>query len=352
MTHRNSHDPDRPTKGTLCLTLLFFAAFSAFPLAQERYTVNRPITTPPKPIMENWLESPQKQTESLRWETDYRYARRKAEDLARYLLIYLYADSDQNLPRASADLPIVSACTEFGTLVLEDDSVRSGLDKYVLLKMPMDAKVTNANGETTSIYSLPGFEHMLEQPGLVVIDFSSRNMPFFGEVVGILPFMHGESPTAKQTEVFLNLPPGTLTQRTLTYAVRIHPDHPLSSNGEPLPIVVWETTAHALYQAERGIITHQNYGARSARVREILGGGSPAEICAMSQSGISLFEGAMSCMRLWRYSSAHWSIARKEHTYYGYDMALGKSGAWHGVGFFINLPTTDVDQQSLPTTLE
>lgn len=335
------------------MTLLLCAVFSVFSVAQERYTVNRPITTPPKPFTEDVLEYTMKYAEPLHWETDYKYAVREAEDLARYLLIYLYADSDLDIPETLADLSVIPACTEFETLVLNDDSVRSGLKKYVLLKLPMDAKVATINGETQPIYSLPGFEHMLELPGLVVIDFSNRNMPFFGEVVGILPFMQGECPTAQQTEVFLNLPPGTLTQRTLTYAVRIHPDKPLSSDGEPLPIVVWETTAHALYQAERGIISHINFGTRSAKIKEMIGGeGKPAEICAMSQSCTSLFEGALSCMRLWRYSSRHWAIAKKEHTYYGYDMALGKSGAWHGVGYFIDLPKAEDAPQSFPDAPE
>ena len=353
MTHSYSQHPDRPTKGKLFLTLLIFAAFSALSVAQERYTVNRPILSAPIPREEKLPEYTPKNTEPIHWETDYKYAMRKAEDLARFLLIYLYADGDQDLPETSAYLPVVPACMEFETVVLEDDSVRSGLNRYVLLKMPMDAKVPDMDGGTQSLYSLPGFEHMLELPGLVVLDFSSRNMPFFGEVVGILPFMRGECPTTKQATVFLNLPPGTLTQRTLTYAVRIHPDQPLSSDGEPLPIVVWETTAHALYQAERGIISHINFGTRSAKIKEMLGGeGKPAEICAMSQSGISLFEGALSCMRLWRYSSRHWAIAKKEHTYYGYDMALGRSGAWHGVGYFMDVPKTEDAPPPFPAAPE
>jgi hypothetical protein len=215
----------------------------------------------------------------------------------------------------------------------------------VLLKLPMNATVTDEEGLEQPIYSLPGFEHMLGHPGLVVIDFARRDTPYYKEVVGILPFLHGDCPTSKQSETFLNLPPGTLTQRTLTYAVRIHPDRPLSSDGEPLPIVVQETTAHASYQAGRGVLGHQNFGARSNRVQEVLGGGSPSEICAQSQSGISLFEGAIACMRSWRYSSAHWSIAWRSHTYYGYDMARGKNGAWYAVGFFMDLPNRSLSEE-------
>jgi hypothetical protein len=317
------------------LALLFFFSISAFSAAQEHYTVNRPVLTPTV-LQKDVPEYIPQHIVPIDWETDYEYAMKTAEQSTRYLLIYLYADGGSELPESMASLPVIPACREFGTVVLDDDFVRSGLAGHVLLKLPMDTKITGEDGTKQSIYSLPGFEHMLEHPGLVVVDFANRDTSYYGEVVGILPFLWGDCPTAKQSATFLNLPSGTLTQRTLTYAVRIHPNQPLSSDGKPLPIVVQAATEHALYQAERGILGHQNYGKRSYQVREVLGGGSPSEICAQSRSGLGLFEGAIACMRLWRNSGAHWSICRRHHTYYGYDMARSKSGAWFAVGFFID----------------
>ena len=336
MRTRNHRLLANDTASRFFLILLFFVTMSMFAPAQQRYTVNRPVTAPPPTLKENLPEYVPQRTISIPWETNYEYAMRSAKYSTRFLLIYLYADSDQDIPEALASMPVIPACREFETIVLDDGFVRSGLDKYVLLKLPMDAEITDEDGMKKPLYSLPGFEHMADHPGLVVIDFAHRDAPYYGEVVGILPFMRGECPTTSQTETFLNLPPGTLTQRTLTYAVRIHPDQPLSSDGEPLPIVVQEATAHALYQAERGVLGHQNYGERCYRVKEVLGGGSPSEICAQSLSGLSLYEGAIASMRLWRHSGAHWSICRKSQTYYGYDMARGKNGCWYAVGFFIN----------------
>lgn len=333
------------------LTLLFFAALSALATAQGRYTVNRPQMTMPQAqtpaLPEEMLEEyvPQ-HTIPIPWETEYEYAMKTAEQSSRCLLIYLCADdNDTFVPEALSHFPVEAACRKFDTEILDDGFVRSGLDRYVLLKLPMDATVPDDEGLEQSIYSLPGFEHMTGLPGLVVIDFARRDAPYYKEVVGILPFLKGDCPTPKQTETFLYLPPGTLTQRTLTYAVRVHPDQPLSSDGEPLPIVVQETTAHVLYQAERGVISHQNFGVRSNRVREVLGGGSPSEICAQCQSGLSLFEGAIACMRLWRHSSAHWSIARRHQTYYGYDMVRGRNGAWYAVGFFMDFPNRSLSEE-------
>jgi len=328
------------------LTVLLFTTVSVYSEAQVRYTVNRPLLPAfQEEIPEEYIPS---HTAPLPWETDYEYAMRTAKLSSRCLLIYLCADSDSVIPEVLAHYPVAAACRTFDSVILDDDFVRSGLAQYVLLKLPMDAVVFNEADEgdmEQSIYSLPGFEHMLDHPGLVVMDFARRDTPYYGEVVGILPFFRGDCPTAKQSATFLNLPPGTLTQRTLTYAVRIHPDRPLSSDGEPLPIVVQEATGHALYQAERGVLGHQNFGVRSNRVREVLGSGSPSEICAQGQSGLSLFEGALACMRLWRYSSAHWGIARRYHTYYGYDMERGKNGAWYGVGFFIDLPSRSMSEE-------
>ncbi|MDR0327736.1 MAG: hypothetical protein LBI05_05520 [Planctomycetaceae bacterium] len=322
------------------LTLVCVSILAPLSLAQQRYTANRPVTTPatPVPLKEDFSEYVPKHTTPVNWKTNYTYAARLAKSSERNLLIYLYADGEQKLPEALASMPITDACKKFDTVILDDVSVRSGLDKdkYVLLKLPMDAEIANDDGTKQSIHTLPGFEHMIEHPGLVVIDYEHQDAPYYGEVVGILPFLRGECPTTEQTDTFLNLPPGTLTQRTLTYAVRIHPDRPLSGNGEPVPAVVQEATDHALYQAERGVLGHMNYGTRSRRATEELGGGSPSEICAQSQSGLSLFEGAIASMRLWRNSSGHWAIGKKFHTYYGYDMALGKNGCWYAVGFFVN----------------
>ena len=344
--------------GRLLLTSMLLVALSTLAVAQLRYTVNRPIlrTTqtyvqpaPPSNVQDDTVPDGAVQDDKMpevvftpqhsvpiSWETDFEYAKRTAELSARCLLIYLYADHDQDIPLDFANLPIIPACRNFETVVLDDTFVRAGLDWFVPLKLPMDALITDEDGIEQSIYTLPGFEHMLGYPGLVVMDFARRDMPYYGEVVGILPFLHGDSPNAKQTDVFLNLPPGTLTQRTLTYAVRIHPDKPLSSDGIPAPIVVQLSTEHAVFQAERGILGHHNFGVRSYQAKAVLGGGMPSEICAQSRPGLGLFEGAISCMRAWRNSSAHWVIARKYHTYYGYDMTLGRNGAWYAVGFFIH----------------
>ena len=325
------------------LILLFFVSISALTDAQIRYTVNRSVSTPTPipiqvspPVKEEVAEYTSIHSVPIGWKIDYEDAIETARISSRNLLIYLYVEKDVVIPDELAALPIVSGCRQFDTVVLDNAFVRSGLCRYVLLKLPMNAQIFDNSGIKTPIYALPGFEHMTGHPGLVVIDFANRDASHYGDVVGILPFFQGICPTADQTEIFLKLPPGTLTQRTLTYAVRVHHDQPLSADGEPAPIVVQMATEHALYQAERGYLTHVNFGVRSYRAKEVLGGGSPAEICAQSQSGVGLFEGAIGCMRAWRYSSAHWSIARKSQTYYGYDMVLGNNGAWYAVGFFIN----------------
>jgi hypothetical protein len=344
-------------KGLLLLLIVFF--FSGIAAAQNRYTVNRPIPQLPA-ITEEMLQEKQSNPVEIGWQTDYEEAVQTAKTSTRQLLIYFYAERD--LPQllettretyvqrgntkirqladvAPADripLPIAAACRKFEENNLDDNFVRSGLDKYVLLKLPMDAKIVAEDGTETALFSQPEFEHMAGHSGLVVIDFEHRDAPYYGEVTGILPFWRAVCPTAAETATFLDLPPGTLTQRTLTYAVRIHRDKPLSSEGEALPMTVQTATDHALYQAERNSLGHQNFGARSRKVIDALGGGMPSEICAQSWSEESMFEGAIGCMRAWRNSSGHWSIAKKPHRYYGYDMARSKNGAWYAVGFFID----------------
>ncbi|MGA2258524.1 MAG: hypothetical protein ABSG53_27995, partial [Thermoguttaceae bacterium] len=128
-------------------------------------------------------------------------------------------------------------------------------------------------------------------------------------------------------------PPGTLTQRTLIYAVRIHPEKPASALGRPDERLLAEAESHSQYQAGIRLQGHHGWGSRFPRIAAMLGC-SPREVCAESWPGQNLLESAIECVHCWRQSSGHWSAVQARNRAFGYDMKLGANGVWYATGIF------------------
>ncbi len=60
-----------------------------------------------------------------------------------------------------------------------------------------------------------------------------RRVPLRGLVISQFPVTDTLRYTPEQMAVILTLPPGSLTQRTMIYAVRIHPDRPARHHNPP-----------------------------------------------------------------------------------------------------------------------
>ena len=297
----------------------------------------------------------------LHWETDYFVASAKARERRKNLLIYFHAEEDSpSLLLESEErfistnskatngspirqvtyisgtsqqpMPIAEACRQFCDDILSSREIAAELEQYVLVRLPLDAQDAYGN----PLLEMPEFEEMLKLPGLTVIDFENDDKPYYLEVVGILPFVRAKTPTVAQMSAFLTLPPGTLTQRLLIYAVRIHPDKPRSTEGTAHDLVIQAATEQAAYQAKVNQLGHQNFGSRTNKLLAEMGGGSPSEICAQGWSGEGVFEAAIGCVRAWRASSGHWRYMKAPHTYYGYDMVKSKNNTWYATGLFVD----------------
>ncbi|MGL4594708.1 MAG: hypothetical protein ACRCUY_08275 [Thermoguttaceae bacterium] len=310
------------------------------------------------------------ESESLdwsQWETDYETALALAQSSSKNLLIYFHAENDSPSllneseekfvpinnnstgtngpntirqvvylpPSEQRSTPIAVACRQFEKESLANRDIQTELQNYVLLRLSHNATILDENGEEISIFDLPRFSEMVSLPGLAILDFTHHEESYYGEIVGILPFLRGKPPKQNETLTFLTLPAGTLTQRTLIYAVRIHPERPRSADGDAHPVLLGATQEHSAYQAKTGVLGHQNFGARGQRVASQVGISSPSEVCAQSWSGEHLLEAAIGCVRAWRGSSAHWTAVRAPHKCYGYDMVRGRNGTWYATGIFL-----------------
>ncbi|MDR1480024.1 MAG: CAP domain-containing protein [Planctomycetaceae bacterium] len=291
------------------------------------------------------------------WFEDFDVAMHVARTSGRNLLIYFSAEGNgnsgdsaqvansglgvsgvvkssrnRNQVNQSGMLPYV--CDEFERNVFESDAMAKVKEQFVVLKLSVDAKVLGDGGREVSVLELPMFKEMVKLPGLAIVDFADYDEAYYGEVIGVLPFINFTAPNQFQTTTFLTIPSCKLTQRTLTYAVKIHPDRPLSADGEIDQTLMTEATDHAAYQAKNRVLGHQNFSARSSRVRAILGEGI-SEVCAQSGLYNGHFEAALACVRGWRGSPAHWRSVRAKQKYFAYDMVQSSNGLWYATGLFV-----------------
>lgn len=256
------------------------------------------------------------------WQTDYAKAMTEAESRNKMMFIY-FCDIDGDQP-----------CNRFKKETLDDPQVRRKLQDYVCVRIPLDAKI-KMQGEDVVLLKHESFYEMLGKAGIAIVDFRSTEGPLRGSIVSTFPITEKHWYTPERMAVILDLPTGSLTQRTLIYAVRIHPDKPESTDGRPLPMLFEETLSHSQYQADIRLQGHHRWGTRFRRIVARLPGGMTAcEVCAESWPGESLVEAAIECVRCWRFSEGHWSAVRARHRFFGYDMRRGSNGIWYATGIF------------------
>lgn len=190
--------------------------------------------------------------------------------------------------------------------------------------------------EAGGLVGNPSLVEMRRGPGVFVVDHTGG--PLTGRVVSILPRASGKyyrfSPS--HIDQLASLPSGTLTQRSMILAVRIHPENPQSTFGTCHPTLCQEAAAHSAHQARIRTQGHHNWGTRSQRIVSNAGGaGSASEVCAESWENQDLLDSCVDCVASWRQSSGHWNAVRSPQSAYGYDIRRGSNGIWYATGIFL-----------------
>jgi len=278
---------------------------------------------------------PQAAASSPVWLDSYSEAMKQAKADKKLMLIHFYRPSDQRRQEApdAAD-SVVNIEKQFNR-----PSIRESLDRFVLIKLPLDSSITTG-GKSQRVLSHQAFTEMRGGPGIAVIDFAHEDQEYYGYVVSVLPFTPGGYYRfhPSHIEALVDLPPGTLTQRSMVLAVRIHPEHPASTSGEEDPILLSEAAGHSNYQAQTHSLGHQGWGSRFERIiGKLLGRGkssAPVEVVAESWPGEGLMDSCVDCVASWRQSSGHWSQVRAQQASYGYDIRQGDDGIWYATGIF------------------
>jgi hypothetical protein len=256
------------------------------------------------------------------WCTDYRAARNAAEAEQKMLLVWF-----RDPARAGDDDKF--AAETFGVpAIVEQVSCQ-----YIAAKVLVDAEL-KINGKPAKLLAHAAFAELRGQPGLAIIDLTDAASPQFGYVISVYPLAH-RTISAEHLNVLLDLPSGSLTQRTLIFALRTHPKRPASTNAELLPLLADEASRHSQHQASIRLQGHHGWNERFHSLNARLPAGLVAyEVCAESWPSQSLLEAAEECVESWHHSSGHWRQVSTRPEYFGYDLRRGANGVWYATGLF------------------
>jgi hypothetical protein len=270
------------------------------------------------------------------WQSDYYEAYRIAQRDKKLLLIYF----DPHPPIRTTEM--ATGITDDAidrTLAATED--RERLADYVFARLPLDVTIAE-DKKLVRLVDHPAFADIRNGGGLAIIDLAHPNTPYYTFVVSVLPLTNGKYYRfhPEYVPVLLDLPEGTLTQRTMIFAVRIHPESPASTRSKESPVLSDEASSHSRYQAQIGVQGHHQWASRFQRIiSRLLGRGTPAlpkEIVAESWPNQNLIDSCIDCVDSWRQSSGHWAAVKSPHDSYGYDIERGSNGIWYATGIFAN----------------
>mgnify|MGYP000635364716 CR=1 FL=1 len=208
---------------------------------------------------------------AIAWQSDYVAAYQKAEAARRMLVIYFSETAPAD--ESQACVATLFAAAEF----------RRGFAGMTCLRLPLDAKVADEEGRPIRLIDHFSMTELHKQPGFALIDFREPESKHFARVVSLLPIGGKRRPTIAGVAALADLPAGSLTQRTLIWAVRIHGESPASTSGRFEPIL-----AAAAARATR---RKQAMQARASSARSVIFASLAAAISSRIQDEVPRRDG-------------------------------------------------------------
>jgi hypothetical protein len=261
----------------------------------------------------------------LKWHTDYSAAYAEAKR-GRKMLLVNFAPAGDNATQRDLE-----------SAIEKDRSLQKRLQSLVLVRVPCDYK-SKSKKYDGRLVDHSSFNFLSGRSGVAIIDLKHCDEPYYGKVVTALPLNRGKYYRWRndQLKVALGLPPGTITQRTMIWAVRIHPENPASTTGRSNEVLESAATRHSEYQASTQVQGHQNFMARYHEVRAETDANDASEVVAESWPDQNMIDSCIDCVDSWRHSPGHWRAVRGRHRLFGYDIRRGRNGIWYGTGIFAN----------------
>jgi hypothetical protein len=261
----------------------------------------------------------------LDWHTDYATAYRAALAGKRSLFL-VFQDAGGAGDRFERD-------------VLSRPELEVALTKVERAVIPTTATVVTAqagpNTKPAVLLQTSSFAYLYGGAGIALLDLASDKSPTFGQVISAHAFSGRQAYGTHAVDTILSLPPGTVTQRALVYAMRMHPERPQSVWGAAHPVLMQQALVSSQLMVQYGSVGHHDWGNRLAQIGS-QAGLSPFEVAASSYGASPLIDAAFELVQNWRTSPAHWGGMSSPQRHFGYDMVQSPSGIWYGTGLFAN----------------
>ena len=228
---------------------------------------------------------------------------------------------------------------KFQAIVEGSPEIQESLSKLTLAKVSLE-EANEIDDSSKRIIDNSTFSELRGSEGIAMIDLSHKDEPFYAHVVSLFPlvanpFVSGGMISKDHLSELLKLPAGTLTQRTMVFAVRVHPESPVSADSQFCSILAAEAESHSQYQADIVDQGHHNWSSRFHSINAKMPGGlSAQEVVAESWPNENLMTAAKECVYSWRRSPGHWSAVRSSNDRFSYDMKRGRNGIWYATGLF------------------
>ena len=186
------------------------------------------------------------------------------------------------------------------------------------------------------------FSPLSTRNGVVILDYTGeKGDGTYGKVVSVMP-AHKVNKTNIQT--LLERPKGTLTQRTMTWAVRVHPQNPQSTEGQAGQALLDHAQRWARKMATESATTRRPYYSGSmlqtpAQVHSTNYPGS-AEVLSTTWmgQGPEVTDAATELVGTWHdayngQNAGHWGFVLRRWSSYGYDMGYDAvNRMWYACG--------------------
>lgn len=256
-------------------------------------------------------------SEPITWHDDFLKASLLAKEQKKDLVVHFRADD--SLDKA-----------------FEAPEVQQRLSKFVCVRLSVDYVY---KGE--KMLDRAPLADMLKKPGLAIVSRHDESHPYHDHLISAHPqvassYRWAPSLGSKEIAIILDLPAsGTLSQRSLIYAITVHPDGPRSVQCSCHSVMLEHAQSHCYRQSSMGHQHHANLGSVMSQIGARVGGVSGAsEVVAESWGGEHVLEASYSCVDAWRHSAGHWRAIMSNHRYFGYDIGLGRNGKWYATGIF------------------
>ena len=224
---------------------------------------------------------------------------------------------------------------------LNNADVQKKLESYVCLRINVDYVFGGKK-----LLDYPALSDMMGRPGLLIVSYHDNKLPSFAAVISAHPLADSRyrwvpAFGVEQLKITLDLPAtATLTQRSMIYAVRVHPEVPQSVFCTCHPAFLEHAQNHSRLQARQQRQHHADLIASSNWLQGKVGAGfgGASEVVAESWGqfvgGENVMEAAFACVNAWRQSPGHWGAVSRRHSYFGYDIAPADDGTWYATGIF------------------